>query len=1025
MIPIRLTIQGLYSYQEKQTIDFATLTGAHLFGIFGSVGSGKSTILEAITFAIYGKTDRLNLSGDNRNYNMMNLKSSDLLIEFDFETGKEQVGYKAVVKGKRNGKKFEEVKSLDRSAFQRHEGSWIPIDSETLERAVGLSYDNFKRTIIIPQGQFQEFLQLGNKDRTMMMKELFSLDKYELYYKVVSLESKNNAQRQTVDGQLKQLGVVEEDQVKQYEDQLVQVKEEIVLLTKTIVDYQKTEAEMKQLQQLVKKMEDAHLQYKLYKDREPEFTALEDTILDYEKCVIQFKSLLESLTQSSQRISQNTARIEHETATLKTSEAEIALAETAYAEVKTAYDNRDLLKQRADELVKVVRLNTLAATVSTDEERLKKGKVFLDNTVARVEELKKEKERIDLHLKEEKAKLTDMAMLSRVKTWHVENNNLCKQLEGLKTDLVNYTREKQQLGEVAEAIFKDTVFASLEGDVNIAGAIQFLKRQIEQIKGQISRLDLEIEHCRVQAKLEEYAVSLHDGQECPLCGSFEHPNVLSPVSLHQTILEALKAKETHEKEIGLINDKIAQLSDLSLQQKFNGEKTEGQVLKVKQMEAALVSHQLVFQWELYRDEKVVNEAFLVNETMQKSIRQNEELLAKVTTSHDKELLNKERFQGEIEKIQTTLTKSQTEISTLASQLMLVNMGEYSTKMELEIEAEKRALLQKHALIEKQFNELTLSLNQLRKVKDTVSGSLEAHQKELLLEQQTNAGYQQQFIHQLSLTGYRSMDDVKKILSQEMNLELQKKRLSEFRQQLTFLQSQTAQLELEIGSRSYDSNVHRKLLADINILTEDLNQKNQLLGRAAELLKKLKTDLESKARLQHKLEELDLRADNIRLMKSLFKGSGFVNFISSVYLQNLCNAANDRFFQLTRQKLSLEITDENSFQVRDFMNGGKLRSVKTLSGGQTFQAALSLALALADNIQKITDSNQNFFFLDEGFGSLDKDSLSVVFDSLKSLRRENRIVGVISHVEEMQQEIDTHLRVENHEETGSRIVTSWS
>jgi len=107
-----------------------------------------------------------------------------------------------------------------------------------------------------------------------------------------------------------------------------------------------------------------------------------------------------------------------------------------------------------------------------------------------------------------------------------------------------------------------------------------------------------------------------------------------------------------------------------------------------------------------------------------------------------------------------------------------------------------------------------------------------------------------------------------------------------------------------------------------------------------------------------------------------------------------------------------------------MNGGKIRSVKTLSGGQTFQAALSLALALADNIQKITESNQNFFFLDEGFGSLDKESLNIVFDTLKSLRKENRIVGVISHVEEMQQEIDVHLRIENHEERGSTIQPSW-
>ena len=107
-----------------------------------------------------------------------------------------------------------------------------------------------------------------------------------------------------------------------------------------------------------------------------------------------------------------------------------------------------------------------------------------------------------------------------------------------------------------------------------------------------------------------------------------------------------------------------------------------------------------------------------------------------------------------------------------------------------------------------------------------------------------------------------------------------------------------------------------------------------------------------------------------------------------------------------------------------MNEGKVRSVKTLSGGQTFQASLSLALALADNIQQITRSSQNFFFLDEGFGSLDRESLEIVFDTLKTLRRENRIVGVISHVEEMQQEIEAHLRIENDPERGSLIRRSW-
>ncbi len=102
----------------------------------------------------------------------------------------------------------------------------------------------------------------------------------------------------------------------------------------------------------------------------------------------------------------------------------------------------------------------------------------------------------------------------------------------------------------------------------------------------------------------------------------------------------------------------------------------------------------------------------------------------------------------------------------------------------------------------------------------------------------------------------------------------------------------------------------------------------------------------------------------------------------------------------------------------------MRSVRTLSGGQTFQASLCLALALADNITHRMGSTQNFFFLDEGFGTLDRDSLALVFETLKQLRKENRIVGVISHVEELQQEIDHSLLVRKDDERGSLVKGSW-
>ncbi len=203
---------------------------------------------------------------------------------------------------------------------------------------------------------------------------------------------------------------------------------------------------------------------------------------------------------------------------------------------------------------------------------------------------------------------------------------------------------------------------------------------------------------------------------------------------------------------------------------------------------------------------------------------------------------------------------------------------------------------------------------------------------------------------------------------------------------------------------------------------DLTEKNQHLGKLESELTKMKTDLLAYTDMKDRMAALAARGEDIKTLKQLFKASGFVNYISTVYLQELCHAANERFYKLTRQKLSLEVTDDNNFQVRDFLNGGKVRNVKTLSGGQTFQAALSLSLALADSIQKITESNQNFFFLDEGFGSLDKESLAIVFDTLKSLRKENRIVGVISHVEEMQQEIDNYLKIVMDEERGSIIFT---
>lgn len=124
--------------------------------------------------------------------------------------------------------------------------------------------------------------------------------------------------------------------------------------------------------------------------------------------------------------------------------------------------------------------------------------------------------------------------------------------------------------------------------------------------------------------------------------------------------------------------------------------------------------------------------------------------------------------------------------------------------------------------------------------------------------------------------------------------------------------------------------------------------------------------------------------------------------------------------MTRNQLSLRVNESNDFEIIDYLNDGKSRSVKTLSGGQSFQVSLSLALALAESVQSHVKADRNFFFIDEGFGTQDQESVNIVFETLMNLQKENRIVGIISHVEELKEKIPVSLSITKDAERGSLI-----
>src|SRR5690606_2723678 len=137
-----------------------------------------------------------------RNYNMMNLKSDRAFIDFEFRNYQNRL-FRATRELRRNSKRFDDVRPPKAVMYREEHGTWVPLDHTDAAKVIGLSYDNFKRTIIIPQGQFREFLELGAADRTRMMKEIFQLHRFDLQDKVRLLTSENNSKLDQAEGQLK------------------------------------------------------------------------------------------------------------------------------------------------------------------------------------------------------------------------------------------------------------------------------------------------------------------------------------------------------------------------------------------------------------------------------------------------------------------------------------------------------------------------------------------------------------------------------------------------------------------------------------------------------------------------------------------------------------------------------------------------------------------------------------------------------------------------------------------------------
>ncbi len=1012
MFPISLSINGLYSYKKKHTIKFDTLSEAGIFGIFGKVGSGKSSILEAITFAIFGRTDKLNISGDNRYYNMMNLDSDVVEISFEFLAGKEKEHFICEFIAKRNSKKFDTVTNYTRRAAKKTSinDDWQTIEFEEVETAIGLSYDNFKRTVIIPQGQFAEFLQLKPAARIDMIKDIFSLHEYDLADNTRNLlkETKNQIEvieniishqfeyltedfiqnKETEVENLVKLISEQENQINQKNEQKSQLE-----IIKTIFEEKnKKQLQLQKLQsqeESIKKKEENLNQFILVKNE------FEQDLKDQKRIIINLNSIKEKQKEAQQDY-QKTQKKYDKTVDLQ-------------KEISIQKEENSRKMEQIEPINQLIKLKEAKEQYTKKAERIENGTHLILQKQEELQTIKSQISKEKNAISEFKSKIIDTENLQNAFIWFDKNENLDKNQSEINKEVENAKSEIEKI-ETEKSNFE-------------ANKLQFSEKETT---GNIERINQEIEKLTMQKGLHQAVHALEDGQPCLVCGSESHPNILDVENLDSNLKSLKKQKKEDEQNLKTLQKEETELA------RFIEKITE----KKKDLEKQ-IQKQSIIKVEFETHQKL----FLENESKWKSLSKTEIL----------------KIQKEQKTIKTQIKKSENQLSELEQKSEKVNAEIEKYKLGLE------DIKQKHALQMGQIKELernsekvsqlylNSSISELEKTIVEIKNNAETSEKEFLKNQEQ----EKQFFHQKSeLEGTlksilsqlstlkeeleanqkqisQKIDDFNKnleskvyqvnieiILKQKIDTDNERKEITTFFTNLKTTLEDYQKLERQTEGKSYENDSFEKLLKEIKELTA--KQKQDIFQQTiiSQEIKKAEKDKLEKADLEKKLSKLLQRQDNLQTLTKLFKGGsgGFVDFASTEYLRNLCNLANVRFRELTHHSLELILNESNEFEVRDFLSEGKTRAIKTLSGGQLFQASLCVALALSESMRK----QQEFFFIDEGFGSLDNDSLQIVLNTLQSLQKENKVVGIISHVESLQQEIRTHLHIQKNQTEGSII-----
>ncbi len=1028
MKPIKLKFQAFGPFVEEQGIDFSEIANDGLFLITGPTGAGKTSIFDAISFALYGKgsmeeRERTNIRSDFADENI------ETYVQFEFYLKDKRIeiyrtpSYEKVGKdGKKNTKNpyARMIMFQDDKLIIEESGS----DKVTkkVEELLNLNYQQFRQIVMLPQGEFRRFILANSNEREEIFKRIFDISLYEKF-------------EEKIDAMYKEIKRKLEDN-----------KKEVEIIAKGIL------IDTEEFQEFVNNSDLSPKKIIQHINQEVEQIHKSLETINIQKNENQ--SILKNLEEKLQKIKSNNELIDKREAIKK------ELQELS-KQKETMVQKEELLR-KLDKVEKIIPYEENWINLSKD---LKEKKILLeklniellereekqgtiDETFNKLEE---DYQKISLRNKEIEELNEKLESLKNYEQLDQEFQKLSKQLGEKNKELSKIESEISQNKkvfeenehyitanediniEILERNLKDIVkyenscndlineYLNFTDIVKRYREIQKEKNDIEQL---INRLRDELDrktHEIILTQAYRLAETLEEGKPCPVCGSIIHPD---PAKSEGQIVT--------EKEIEDLNKKIERAEEkrneiVNKYETIKGENdgTESRVmtnykriceeLAIEQKEPTeMKSHIEKIIKTLQEKLKVQQKEYDEKKDIVNKIKSLKEENKKIKLSLDILQKKKEVLQQEIDELKSKILQINMKKKTVAEHLEGKTLKDINREIEEinqfitntsskyeEIRKAKEANLQEIHSLKGKIATITGDINQLSsKVKES--------------EEKLN-----KMIRDMELVNYenyKSLKDklyLKDQLEEEIeiyNLELQKKK--------NLLE------EYERSVKNIGKIDELPLVEEIN----EMKEKNEILIRNETSLENKKVSLKTTKlemeKLQKEAQQIEKDYNMIVNLRNVSKGDNdskvsLTKYVLTYYFEEIIMHANERLMKLTNNRYvmrrSTEVLDARRKEGLEIMvldhNTGKERHIKSLSGGESFEAALALALGLADVVQSHSGGiSLDTIFIDEGFGSLDPNSLDRAIEVLLELNDSGRAVGIISHVEELKERIFDKIEV---------------